>query len=264
MRRWASWFGGKSLPQADLRCDYRSYQLSRREWLRCVLEGAVGSGVLVYIFYRSFVVWLLFLPAILIWPYFCRKNYAKKRQEELRLQFKEAIQILAASLSAGYAVENAFAAGVRELKELYGEDAMITREFSYLSHQLSMNRTAEALLLDFAKRSGLDEVKQFAEIFAVAKRSRGELVSVADHVVHILSERISVQQEILTMTAEKRLEQRIMNGMPCLIVFYVDMTSPGFFSPMYETTAGRLVMTGCFLVYLLSLLLAARILEIEW
>lgn len=217
-----------------------------------------------YLFYRSAVVWLCFLPAAFAWPYFCQRKYGEKRREELRLQFKEAMQILSSSLSAGYAVENAFAAGVRELKGLYGEDAMITREFSYFSQQLSMNRTVEELFLDFAERSGLDEVRQFAEIFAVSKRSRGEVVSIADHVVHILSERIRVQQEILTMTAEKRLEQKIMNGMPFLIVFYVDITSPGFFSPMYETAAGRLIMTGCFLTYLVSCRLSAQILAIEW
>lgn len=210
------------------------------------------------------MVWLFFLPAACLWPLICRKTYEKKRQEELRLQFKEGIEILAASLSAGYAVENAFTAAVGELREMYGEEAMITREFSYISHQLTMNRTVEVLLLDFARRSGLEEVRQFAEIFAVSKRSRGELVSVADHVVHLLSERITVQQEIMAMTAEKRLEQRIMNLMPCLIVLYVEITSPGFFSPMYETAAGRLVMTVCLVVYLVSWRLSVRILTIEW
>ena len=141
---------------------------------------------------------------------------------------------------------------------------MITREFSYLSHQLSMNRTVESLLFDFAVRSGLDEIKQFAEIFAVSKRSRGELVSVVNHVVHVLGDRIAVQEEILTMTAEKRLEQKIMNLMPYLIVLYVDLASPGFFAPMYETAAGRLVMTVCLLVYLSACLLSSRILRMEW
>ena len=241
--------------RADSLCDYRSYRLSFPEWTRCLLEGMAACGVTAYVFYRSLTAFLLFLPAAFAWPSVCRKRYCKKRQEELRLQFKEAIRILASSLSAGYAVENAFAAGVRELRELYGEEAVITREFSYLSHQLSMNRTVESLLFDFAVRSGLDEIKQFAEIFAVSKRSRGELVSVVNHVV---------QEEILTMTAEKRLEQKIMNLMPYLIVLYVDLASPGFFAPMYETAAGRLVMTVCLLVYLSACLLSSRILRMEW
>ena len=252
------------MQRADSLCDYRSYRLSFPEWTRCLLEGMAACGATAYVFYRSLTAFLLFFPAAFAWPSVCRKRYCKKRQEELRLQFKEAIRILAASLSAGYAVENAFAAGVRELRELYGEEAVITREFSYLSHQLSMNRTVESLLFDFAVRSGLDEIKQFAEIFAVSKRSRGELVSVVNHVVHVLGDRIAVQEEILTMTAEKRLEQKIMNLMPYLIVLYVDLASPGFFAPMYETAAGRLVMTVCLLVYLSACLLSSRILRMEW
>ena len=128
------------------------------------------------------------------------------------------------------------------------KEGMITREFSYLASQLKMNRTVEALLSSFAKRSGLDEVEKFSVNFTVSKRSRGELASVVHHVVHVISDRIQVREEILTMTAEKQFEQRIMNLMPYLIVLYVDLSSPGFFSQMYETAVGRVVMTGCLVI----------------
>ena len=36
---------------------------------------------------------------------------------------------------------------------------MITKEFSYIAHQLRMNRTVETLLAEFADRSGLEEIK---------------------------------------------------------------------------------------------------------
>ena len=140
---------------------------------------------------------------------------------------------------------------------------MITREFSYLASQLKMNRTVEALLSSFAKRSGLDEVENFSVIFTVSKRSRGELASVVHHVVHVISDRIQVREEILTMTAEKQFEQRIMNLMPYLIVLYVDLSSPGFFSQMYETAVGWVVMTGCLVVYLLAWRVSGKILQIE-
>ena len=82
-------------------------------------------------------------------------------------------------------------------------------------------------------------------------------------VVHVISDRIQVREEILTMTAEKQFEQRIMNLMPYLIVLYVDLSSPGFFSQMYETAVGRVVMTGCLVVYLLAWRVSGKILQIE-
>ena len=236
--------------------DYRVYHLTGQEWIRYLLEGTAVCAVTAYVFYRSFLAFVLMLPAGML-------ELCRRKKEELRLQFKEAIQIVASALAAGYSVENAFIASVRDLEEQYGKEGMITREFSYLASQLKMNRTVEALLSSFAKRSGLDEVENFSVIFTVSKRSRGELASVVHHVVHVISDRIQVREEILTMTAEKQFEQRIMNLMPYLIVLYVDLSSPGFFSQMYETAVGRVVMTGCLVVYLLAWRVSGKILQIE-
>ena len=72
-----------------------------------------------------------------------------------------------------------------------------------------------------------------------------------------------VKEEIRTMTSSVQFEQKIMNGIPFLMIFYIDMTSPGFFGVMYETVLGRLIMTGCLAVYLLSMVLSRKILDIR-
>lgn len=252
---------GTSWQQEGCLCDYRVYRLSFKEWLFCLAEGVGLCAVTAYVFYRSFTVFFLLLPAGLCYPLFRRKEFLVARQEELRLQFKEAILMLASSLTAGYSVENAFHAAVSDLEGLYGEQGMITKEFRYIAEQIRMNRTVEALLLEFAQRSGLEEVKSFAEIFAVSKRSRGELVSVVSHVAHVIGDRIQVREEIRTMTAEKQFEQRIMSLMPYGIVLYVDISSPGFFSQMYETWAGRCVMTVCLGIYGAACMISRKILK---
>ena len=98
---------------------------------------------------------------------------------------------------------------------------------------------------------------------ALAKRSGGKLVPVIRRTVQIMEDRIQVKEEIRTLTASRRFEQKIMNGMPVLMVLYIDTTSPGFFDGMYTTMAGRAVMTGCLAVYLLSCWLSGKILDIR-
>lgn len=243
--------------------DYGIYRLSLREWLLYAGLGILVCLASAYVFYRSLIMFVLFLPAGLYYPVLKRKGLREQRREALRGQFKEAVRLLASSLSAGYSVENAFSACLGELDSLYGEDEMITREFSYIAGQLRMNRTAEQLLIDFARRSGLEEIQNFAEIFAVSKRSRGELVSVVGYTVRVISDKIQVREEIIVMAAEKRLEQKIMNLMPFFIVLYIDLSFPGFFNQMYDTMAGRLVMTVCMGLYLLACVLSNRIMRIE-
>lgn len=97
----------------------------------------------------------------------------------------------------------------------------------------------------------------------IARRSGGRLVSIIERTVQIMGDRSQVKEEIQTLTASKRFEQRIMNLIPVLMVLYIDWTSPGFFKVMYTTLLGRVLMTGCLLVYLASVWLAQKILDIE-
>ena len=83
----------------------------------------------------------------------------------------------------------------------------------------------------------------------------GQMTSLEGRMVYV--------SEPLADWTEKQFEQRIMNLMPYLIVLYVDLSSPGFFSQMYETAVGRVVMTGCLVVYLLAWRVSGKILQIE-
>ncbi|MCD8220610.1 MAG: type II secretion system F family protein [Clostridiales bacterium] len=222
------------------------------------------SGLLAYTFYRNITVFLVMLPVGSVVGIAAeRQTRMARRKRALSGQFKESMMILAGLFSAGYSVENALAASIRELTTLYGSDGLITREFESMVQWMRMNRTVEQALDDFAQRSGLEEIRSFSEVFSVAKRSSGDLGSIMRHTAEVIRDRMQVQEEIVTMTASRRFEQKIMNLIPFFIVFYIDGASPGFFDQMYETGAGRFMMTICLVVYLISYVAARKILEIE-
>lgn len=237
--------------------------MPRRQWCSFLLTGILIYGVVIYTFYRSLTLFLIGLPFSGIYPVFKKKELIQHRKQEFARQFKEGILILAASLSAGYSVENAFSASLGELTTLYGENGMIVREFCYLSKRISMKCPVEQVLLDLAERTGLDDVENFAQVFAVAKRSGGQLVAVINHTAGIIRDKAQVREEILTLTSSRQFEQKIMNMIPFFIVFYINATSPGFFDMMYRTGLGRIVMTGCLAVYLAAYWLSGKLLCIE-
>ncbi len=221
------------------------------------------AAAVAYLCYRSLPAFFVLLAPAALYPLHVRRVRKARRTQQLEQQFKEAIKLMSAALSAGYSAENAVLSCRKELEMMYGRGGMMTEEFAYMAGQLEMNRSVEALLLDFADRSGLEEAQNFARIFALAKRSGGKLVPVIRRTVQIMEDRIQVKEEIRTLTASRRFEQKIMNGMPVLMVLYIDTTSPGFFDGMYTTMAGRAVMTGCLAVYLLSCWLSGKILDIR-
>ena len=237
--------------------DYEVYRLSKKEWL---LYGSQGIGYLAlldFVFYRSAALFAVLAPMGICYPLILRKDLKRRRKEALKLQFKDAILSAASGLNAGYSVENAFAAALEEMDRLYGKDSMISQELRLILAKTRMN------LGDFARRSGLEDIQSFSEVFLAARKSGGELVRIIARTAEIIAEKIRIQEDIMTATAARRMEQRIMSAIPLLIVFYIELTSPGFFDLLYGTAAGRVVMTVCLGIYLGACSLSKRILEIR-
>ena len=243
---------------------YDKYRLSIRELLLVLGKSMAVSGLFSYVFYRSMAAFELMLPVSGVFLVLReRRQRLKKRKLLLAQQFKEAMVILAASLSAGYAMENAMAVSMEELKLIYGADGLIVQEFSGMVQQIRTNRNVEQVLLEFAGRSGLEDVQNLAEVLGIGKRTGGDLGSIMRHTAEVIRDKMQVKEEIMTLTASRQFEQKIMNLIPFFIVFYVEGTSPGFFDQMYRTGMGRGLMTLCLGLYLTAFWLSERILEIE-
>ena len=86
---------------------------------------------------------------------------------------------------------------------------------------------------------------------------------IISHTADVIRDKVQVRQEILTMTASKQFEQKIMSMIPFFIVLYIDLTSPGFFNIMYSTGIGRILMTLCMIIYIAALGISRWIMRIE-
>jgi len=228
----------------------------------CTVYAIVCIGLLSFIFYRSISVFVALFPLGFFYPFTMRDHYRKKRQEELLVQFKDAVLSLSSCLTVGYSIENAFDEVLREMVRVYGKDAMISREIRLMIHKTRLNWTMEEVLMEFAERSGMEDIKSFADVFLEARASGGELMKIIARTVDIISEKIRIQQDIMTSTTSRRLEQKMMSAVPVGMVFYLELTSRGFFDVLYDTLAGRVIMTGCLGVYFGAMIWSKKILDI--
>ena len=226
-----------------------------------------GIGILAlfsYVFYRSWIVLVLLLPALLPYLLYRRRSFVKKRKEELLLQFREMMHAVIAGLQAGYSIENAFLHAQEDLRLLYGAEAMICEELQHINRELRNNNNLEDVLKDLAERSHSQDIKDFAEVFRIAKRSGGDLPGILKNTAELISEKIEVRREIATTISAKKMEQKIMDLVPFGIILYIDATTPGFFNALYHNAFGVLLMSVLLVVYLAAYLLAEKILNIAY
>lgn len=255
--------GGSLSRKGGEKTDYKRYRFTRMELLRFWSLYLLLDGAVSYLFYRSAVAFFLLLPGVYFYLKIIRESRRKRVLTELSGQFLTGMQAVSGALAAGYSVENAFGEAYKEVRKVYGEDVPIVKEFALIVSRLSLNRPLEELLLELAERSGQEDIESFAEVFAVAKRSGGDLISIIRGTVSAISRKEETRQEIRVCLASRRLEQNVMSLMPLLILAYVGLASPGFLDALYGNPAGIAIMTACLLVYLLAWALGRKITEIE-
>lgn len=242
--------------------DYSKYCFSWKEWLICVGIAGVGAGMVAWLFYRSIYAMILFPVCLEITKRQLQRYQKKKRKQEMLCQFQEMLQIIAGLLKAGYSMENAFREGERNFVELYGKECVMAREFAVINYQLRMNVPIEKLLEDFAKRSGIEEIENFSQVFGFAKRGGGDIVKIFRDSTERIAEQVEMQREIESLIAGKKLEQKIMALVPCGILIYIGVGMPEFLEPLYGNLPGVLIMSVCLVVYGVACLLAQKIVEV--
>lgn len=244
--------------------DYSIYHLTVYDRLKYGLFGMALAFAVSMVFYRNLQLFLVAGPlAAFLLPVFMKNALKEQRTVRLREQFREAIGILGGYLGAGFSVGNSFGSSIAQLERLYGEKAEITLEFSRICNGIRMNEPVETLLRDFAARSGDPDIQNFAEVFAIAGKTGGDLMEITDRTVSVIREKMSVAEEIRNLTAQKRFEQRIMYAVPFLLIIYLNVSSPGFLDVLYETWTGRTVMTLCLITLTVSFLISRKILDIR-
>lgn len=243
--------------------DYGEYHFSLREGVFVIVEGIGLVLAIGYFFYRSLVACVLFTPLFFFFVKEKKKDLSQKRRQELNVQFKDMVLSLSANMKAGYSIENALREAYRDMEPLYGAESPIALEMRHIVRGMDNNVMLEKLFYDLGLRSHLPDIMQFADVFLIAKRSGGNLTEILEKTAEVIEQKIDTDKEIQLMISAKKMEQKIMNVVPFLIIFYIGTTSKGFFDVLYHNLAGVMVMTVCLAFYGAAWRLSKKIVEIE-
>ena len=160
-------------------------------------------------------------------------------------------------------MENAFLEAGGDVERLYGKESLMAQEAVILKRGIQNNVPLEKLLSDLGRRSGQEDMEDFAEVFSIAKRSGGNMNAIIRRSAAVTGDKIEVNREMNTLLTSKKYEQKIMNLVPFLIVAYLQITSKGFFDVLYGNPVGIAIMTACLALYLTAFWMSRRIVEIE-
>ncbi|MCR4587293.1 MAG: type II secretion system F family protein [Lachnospiraceae bacterium] len=228
---------------------------------------ALGKALMIAVFFSWFFYqsWWAAFPLLLVVPFFYKREkdaHFRKDQDFLKTRVSQWLKSVSVNLRAGYSIENAVREARKELQLLYGEEDPMVKALKPLMVGLDNNIPIDRLLLQLANEVPVEELKDFSEIFRIARKSSGNLTEIIDNTTGIITEKTMVGKEIQTMVAAKEMEQKIMSLMPFGIILYIQVSSPGYFDGLYHNLTGVVIMTACLAAYMASLYLSQKILRI--
>lgn len=249
--------------QGMVKTDYDRYHYSVPEKMGCLFKSAAITGVFAYMFYRSWIGFLA-LPAVVFleWKRGSKRKI-RLRKERLSIQFKDTIEAAMSGMQAGYSVENAFLEAEKEICSLYGSSSEMAEELAFIRKGLKNKIPLEQMLVSLGQRSHVDEIRDFTEVFSIAKRMGGNMKEIISRTAELTRQRLEVEREIATTLAAQKYEQKVMSLIPFLLFGYLSLSSRGFFDILYHNAAGVLFMTAALLLYLASWMLSERIMDIR-
>lgn len=243
--------------------NYLNYKLSLRERFFFLFVFELCSTIIAHFFYDS-------IYPVIFFNLFLRKFFKtvaiflhKRRNSKIRMEFLDFIMALSASLNTGYSFENAILETQSTIENLYGTSSIMLEEINLMKKKLLLNIPVENIFDNFSNRIGIEEITSFSEIVKISKKGGGDMISIIKSTAFVLREKIELKEEIETIVSSRKFEQLIMYLMPFVIFIYIDLTQHGFFSPLYHNITGIIVSTFCLIIYMCSILISKKILEIE-
>jgi tight adherence protein B len=223
---------------------YLCYVLSSNEKIRFLLLCGLGLMAVAYLFYHSILLSLAF--AFLAYPGLgpYRTYLAEKRRKELKEQFRDVLYSISASVSTGRQMPEALHEAEQSMKLIYKEDSLIALELANMVKRLNEYRESEEeILKDFASRTCIEDISDFVDIYLTCRETGGDFIKVLTKASDIIMDKITIEREIRTITAQKQFEAKILTAIPIIIILFLQVVSPDYLSSMYEGIKGRLLMT---------------------
>jgi len=244
--------------------DYRYYIPSGQERLKYYLICAGGLAFTGWLFFDNpvFAVGLALLSVLLEKKW--REARAAALRKELAAQFKDMLFSLSASFQSGRHMAEAIREAGNNLLEIYPPEAPINIELDSMKRRMGSGGESEReVLFDFARRSGNEDARNFADVYYTCLTTGGDLCGVVNRTAGILIEKMTIRREIDTLMAQKKYEAKLLTAVPFVILLYLRLSSPEYLSLLYTTAVGLCVMAAALGALAVAYFWSVRIMDIE-
>ena len=225
--------------------------------------GYVLGFLIFWLFYRSTP--MAIVVAFFVVPGAISVNISsakKRRLNRLLSQFQSMLESLVVSLQSGSTDLAAFKHALADMELMYSEKADIVKEVATVIAKFDYGISIGEALMDIAERSKLEDIKLFANVYLSIQGKGDKTREIVMKTQKVLSDKITIQNEIKTISSGALMEINIMVVIPIVIVAMMGFMGGELMGGLF-TTGGRIATTFAICIFIGAYFMGKKIASIE-
>ena len=225
--------------------DLCKYEFSRKENLIFWLAVASASVAVSYLLYRNILFSILVLPFAGKIRAAVKQKLMRSRRQRYMAEFKDFLFMASTAIGAGRSMKDAIAESIPSLKNIYGKRSVLSGDLAIAYERMEKGGENDvSVLCDLSEASGLEDVHDFVTIYSICKKTGASLITALNKAASVIMEKMSIEREVEELVRRKESEGLVIFAMPAMIILFLNLTAPDYIAPLYETAAGRVIMTA--------------------
>ena len=187
------------------------------------------------------VFFLLCIAAALILPRLILRRLADRRQDRLRAELPDALDMLANSIRAGLTLPQAIARNLRRFP------AHVGAEFARILCDTRLGYSIGTAFDNFGERLPIPEVRMVVIASKIGVSHGGNLAESYAMLSALVRDNLAFEEELRAMTTEGRMQALVMSCLPFALLAILFLVRREIVLPLFQTGAGLvtlLVMTA--------------------
>lgn len=157
----------------------------------------------------------------------------RRRLERFEQQFPEALDLMGRALRAGHSLPTAVRLCGDELAE------PMAAEFRLLADETNYGVPLDEALRGLAERVPVPDIGYFVVAVLIQRESGGNLAELLDNIGAIVRQRLKLNGQIRTLSAEGRLSAWILTLLPFGTGLLINLVNPEFMAPLWKEDTGQ-------------------------
>jgi len=190
-------------------------------------------------------------------PYVLLRMKRARRLKAFNTSLPDAIDLMARSLRAGHSMNSSI--------ELIAEQSPepLSSEFVQVYKQQRLGLHFRDALLQMGGRIPSRDLQFLITAILVQKETGGDLTEILDRAAHVIRDRVRIEGEVRTHTAQGRLTGWILGLLPVIMLALLNIVSPGYSSVLFHDPTGQKLLYAGGVLIVLGGLIIRKIVDVQ-